>query len=80
MSWRYTGRPVSFNKPDRSGPAAVAARRSVLSGRTGVVAQVAGRRIGIIMCWEGPHTFLNRAAYLPFHELSPAERRAARAP
>ena len=76
---RYTGRPVSFNlsqiDPDpqlwRRG-----LERLERADRR-VVAQVAGRGIGIIMCWEGTaHPFLNRAAYLPFHELSPAERRA----
>ena len=73
----WTGCPVSFNlsqidpAPDlwREG----LERLERCDSR--VVAQVAGRGIGIILCWEGTgHPFLNRLAYLPYHQLSPDER------
>jgi N-acyl-D-aspartate/D-glutamate deacylase len=75
----FSGRPVTFNlsqidaDPDlwRRG----LARLERADSR--VIAQVAGRGIGIILCWEGTgHPFLNRPAYLPYHQLSPAARLA----
>jgi len=75
---RYTGRPVSFNlsQIDQDPQLWRRGLERLERADSRVVAQVAGRGIGIIMCWEGTaHPFLNRAAYLPLHELSPEARR-----
>ncbi|MCP4870347.1 MAG: amidohydrolase family protein [Proteobacteria bacterium] len=40
-----------------------------------IIAQVAGRAIGILFCWEGTgHPFMNRMPYLEVHQLPIAER------
>jgi N-acyl-D-amino-acid deacylase len=74
----WTGRPVSFNlsQIDPSPELWRKGLERLERANPQVVAQVAGRGIGIILCWEGTgHPFLNRLAYLPLHQLSPEERR-----
>jgi N-acyl-D-amino-acid deacylase len=76
---RTIERPVSFNlsqidaAPDfwREG----LARLEQSDPR--VVAQVAGRGIGILLCWEGTgHPFLNRPSYHPLAQLERSKRLA----
>jgi N-acyl-D-amino-acid deacylase len=74
---RLTGRPVTFNLSQIDTDPELWRRglERLERAHPGVVAQVAGRGIGIILCWEGTgHPFLNRAAYLPLHGLSPEAR------
>ena len=74
---RLTGRPVSFNLGQIDGDPELwrrgLARLEAADSR--VVAQVAGRAIGILQCWEGTaHPFYNRPSYLAIHSRPPAER------
>jgi N-acyl-D-amino-acid deacylase len=74
---KRTGRRVAFNlsqiDPDPTLWERGLARLEQADSR--VTAQVAGRGIGIILCWEGTgHPFYNRAAYLQLHDLPPEER------
>ncbi|MDE0881225.1 MAG: amidohydrolase family protein [Myxococcota bacterium] len=74
---QFTGRPMSFNLSQIDTDPQLWRRglERLERADSRVVAQVAGRGIGIILCWEGTgHPFLNRAAYLPYHDLSPEAR------
>jgi len=77
---REVGCPVSFNlsqidsQPDLWREGLRIVEESVAEGLP-IVAQVAGRAIGILFCWEGTgHPFMNRLPYLEHHQSPIAER------